>query len=340
MTYYVVAYKMGSALVLLTPNSTSYGDALEAKDTAVNYYRGKRGIDLWTHVASGKQYVGSSRNLGNRLADYYRNGYLLLQSKRGSVISRALLLHGHSAFSLSVASLGPTLKDQMYSATNLSDYVVAEQFYLDSFPLVYNVNRIATSAAYTPSTSPINVGINNPSYGLTGITSPVWGSTHSDALKALWSSTRGKYNFFVYDPDTLLFVVSFTSASQLSQFIPNVSKRFGTDIYKSLQSAGSPALRYGHLILSIMELTPEQINDLMAGMPIMKVKLTRPDGPNSTIIYGLNPGNSTHHKWGSLEKCTHELTGKRFENKATVNRRLNKGIIFHGYLLQTKPFSK
>lgn len=157
---------------------------MEVKDDAINDHRGKRGIYLWTHVATDKQYVGSSQNLGNRLGDLYRNSYLKIQSTRGSVISRALFAHGHNSFSLSVLSLGPTLKDQAYSATNLPDYVVLEQSYLDSFALVYNVNRNATPAAYTPSTSSINVGVNNPSYGLTGITSPVWGKTHSDRLKA------------------------------------------------------------------------------------------------------------------------------------------------------------
>jgi len=184
-TYYVVAYQMGLVSLLLIPNNTFYGNAMEEKHNAINYSRDKRGIYLWTHLTSGKQYVGSSLNLGNRLADYYRNSYLVIQSKRGSVISRALLLHGHGAFSLSVLSLGPTLKDQVYSSSNLPDYVSLEQFYLNSFSLVYNVNRIATPAAYTPSTNPINVGINNPSYGLTGIASPVWGATHSEELKAL-----------------------------------------------------------------------------------------------------------------------------------------------------------
>lgn len=277
--------------------------------------------------------------MGNRLGDYYRDSYLKLQSTRGSVISRALLVHGHSAFSLSVVSLGPILKDQVYSATNLPDYVVLEQSYLDSFALVYNVNRNATPAAYTPSTLPVNVGVNNPSYGLTGITSPVWGTTHSARLKALWTSTKGKNSFFVSDPTILLMVASFTSASQLAQFLPNVSKRFGTDIAKLLQTVGLPALHYGNLILSVMELTPEQINELLASMPIKEVKAPRLSSPTGTIIHGFNPSNNTYHEWNSLEKCTHELTGKRFENKATVKRRLNKGILFHGYLLQTNPFN-
>lgn len=41
--------------------------------------------------------------------------------------------------------------------------------YLSLYELVYNVNRTASSAAYIPSSSPINVGKKNPSFGSKGI---------------------------------------------------------------------------------------------------------------------------------------------------------------------------
>lgn len=55
----------------------------------------------------------------------------------------------------------------------MGDFVVLEQNYLDAYVLTYNVKRFASSAAYVPSTFPVNVGTNNPSYGLTSTTSPV-----------------------------------------------------------------------------------------------------------------------------------------------------------------------
>ena len=51
--------------------------------------------------------------------------------------------------------------------------------YLSLYELVYNINRIASSAAYIPSSSPINEGENNPSFGSKGINAFVWGNTHS-----------------------------------------------------------------------------------------------------------------------------------------------------------------
>lgn len=339
-TYYVVAWKLSSVPLLVMPNSILYDNAQIAKDKAVNTHRGQRGVYLWTHIATGRQYVGSSQNLGTRLADYYRLSYLKLQSNRGNVISRALLNHGYHAFSLSVLTLGPTLKDQVYSASNIPDYVVLEQSYLDSYVLAYNMNRIATPAAYTPSAKSINVGVNNPSYGLISTLSPVWDKVHSAEIKAFWENTRGKYQFFVYDAATLLLVTSFTSGSQLSKFVPNVSKRFGPDIAKLLERVKSPALIYGNLIISLIELTPELLYDLLPNLPVKQVKVLRIYNTTGKVIYGFNPSTNKYEQWSSLEKCTYALTDKQFENKSTVNRRIDKGILYHGYYLQSKPFDK
>lgn len=110
--------------------------------------------------------------MGNRLADYYLPSYLNAQVERGSIISRAILKHGIDAFSLSVLVLGPTPStDTVFSATNLPDYVLLEQTYLDSYTLLYNVNRFASSSAYNPSLGPVNVGEDNPSFGKVGSTS-------------------------------------------------------------------------------------------------------------------------------------------------------------------------
>ena len=67
----------------------------------------------WTKKETGKQYIGSSKNLGNRLVEYFRPSYLETQSSRGSVICRALNAYEHDAFSLSILSIGPTLTDQV-----------------------------------------------------------------------------------------------------------------------------------------------------------------------------------------------------------------------------------
>lgn len=347
-TYYVVAqadgllplsFSLSAAALLTLPNSTHYANALTNKDTAINSFRNKRGVYLWTNLINGHQYVGSSKNLGNRLADYYRPSYLNQQAQRGSAISRALLIHGHANFSLSVQVLGPSEEGQVYSPANQPDYVVLEQAYLSSHILTYNVNRTASTAAYNPSTSPMNVGKDNASFGLFGASSYAWGNTHSAELKALWSKLRGKFHFYLYLKDTMELVQHFPSGVQLAGYF-EMSKRFGSDIVKMLEGLNMPALVYGKYIISMVELTAEQIKELLPTIPVKEVTVRRAASPTGKTIYGFNPDTNTHQTWSSLEKCTFALTGVPFANKQTVNKRVDKGILFHGYYLQTKPFGE
>lgn len=119
-----------------------------------------------------------------------------------------------------------------------------------------------------------------------------------------------------------------------------MSKRFGTDIVKKLQSLNQPALLYSSFIISLVELTDAQLQDLLPNMLVKAIIIPRPASPTGKVIYGYNPETNIYESWSSLEKCTHILTGARFANKGTVNKRINKGILFHGYYLQTKPFNR
>ena len=66
--------------------------------------------------------------------------------------------------------------------------------------------------------------------------------------------------------------------------------------------------------------------------------------PGSTIYNNARTAKdtaiNTFRDQRGVYLCTQALTGKRFENKATVNKRLDKGILFNVYLLKTKPFDK
>jgi hypothetical protein len=105
----------------------------------------------------------------------------------------------------------------------------------------------------------------------------------------------------------------------MAKYFPGVSKRFGTDIFKMQKDQNLSALRYGNVIISIIELTSVQIIGLLPSMPIKPFSLTRPTSPTGKLIYGYNPSTNTYQIWNSLEKCTEALTGNRFVNKATVN---------------------
>lgn len=55
---------------------------------------------MWTHIESGKRYVGSAVDLSKRFNTYFTENVLNQGRNINSYINRALLLHGYSAFSL------------------------------------------------------------------------------------------------------------------------------------------------------------------------------------------------------------------------------------------------
>lgn len=102
------------------------------------------------------------------MGSYFRPGYIASQAIQGSLICRAIKVHGLEAFSLSVLSLGPSLEFLSRSADVTPDYIELEQFFLSYYVLALNLNRFATPAAYVPSSNLINQGTTNPSSGLVG----------------------------------------------------------------------------------------------------------------------------------------------------------------------------
>jgi group I intron endonuclease len=63
----------------------------------------KTGIYKWTHITSGKSYIGSAVYLSNRLRNYYNVAYLERETtKNNSMIYKALLKYGYSSFKLDI----------------------------------------------------------------------------------------------------------------------------------------------------------------------------------------------------------------------------------------------
>lgn len=116
---------------------------------------------------NGQQYIGSAMDLSSRLSDYFTNSYLKYQSTRGSVISAAILKHGLSEFSLQIMELGASPTRDTISAN--SDFILLEQYYLDTYILMYNIRRIALGPA--PVLNPNynhNKGDTNTQFGKKG----------------------------------------------------------------------------------------------------------------------------------------------------------------------------
>lgn len=336
--YYSTSSKPDVAVFPLD-SSIIYENSLKSRHDICFNYRDLRGVYLWTSKTTGKQYIGSSRNLSLRLAEYFREGYLTLQSGRGSVICRALLKYGHEDFSLSIISLGGSLENSKYYSDNLPDFVILEQNYLDRYPMEYDVNRVASSK-YTSLRVSVNKGEVNPSYNLLGEEAFVWDRIHSEELKARWSKARGKISFFIYSRDSFELEVIFLSSNKLAAFLkinPAVIKQ----IRELIELSEHSAIRCKDFIITLKPIDSEILsNNLNAlfNFDLDREKLEKKKGRRNITIYGFNPETQEYKIWLSKGECLEELTGYCHTNVRTINRRIDKDILYKGYYLQTKPF--
>jgi group I intron endonuclease len=162
--------------------------------------KGKTGIYLWTHIESGKRYVGSAFNLADRLGRYYSKNYIE-NAKENSYIYNAMLIHGYSAFSLTILEFIDISNLSLEESKKL--ILEREQKYLDIIfsldePNTYNILKVAGSLlGYKHSeetkalVSKTHKGkivsaetIAKISEAKLGNNHPLFGKTHSDETKA------------------------------------------------------------------------------------------------------------------------------------------------------------
>lgn len=114
-------------------SDSSYSNADTQKESILNDNKNKAGIYCWTHIESGKKYVGSSVDLYRRFTQYYNIKYIIRTSK-SSYICRALLKYGYSRFSLDILE---------YCDTSI--LIQREQYYIDLLKPEYNILQVAGS---------------------------------------------------------------------------------------------------------------------------------------------------------------------------------------------------
>lgn len=326
-------------------SSVTYENPLKSRHDICFNYRNLRGCYLWTSKTTGKQYIGSSRNLSLILTEYFRESYLTLQSERGSIISRALLKYGHEDFSLSIISLG-SLENTKYSSDNLPDFVVLEQSYLDNYLMEYNVNRVASSKYESLSVS-VNKGEANASYNLIGEEAFVWNRNHSEELIARWSKTRGKISYYIYSRDSLELDIVFLSSNKLAAFL-KVNPAVIKQMTELIESSEHSAIRCKDFIITLNPADSENLSKYLDDLLIFDIHKSKIRDREESIkrkgrsmtIYGFNPETKEYKIWLSKGECLEELTGYYFTNVRTINRRIDKDLTYKGYYLQTKPFKE
>ena len=88
--------------------------------------KAKQGIYMFTHIASGKRYIGSSVDLRRRFLEYYNTKRLLRAPSM--IINLALLKYGYSAFSLDILAY-----------CDKSELMRKEKYFIDLVEPEYNI---------------------------------------------------------------------------------------------------------------------------------------------------------------------------------------------------------
>jgi group I intron endonuclease len=204
-----------------------YSNADENKLQILLDNKGKTGIYQWTHLESGKIYIGSAVNLSLRFRDYYNKGFLTRSNN--SYIYNALLSHGYSAFSLTIYEY----IDIQYLPKDEARKLILEreQLYIDTLRPNYNLLKTAGSSLgfkHTESNkaklSEINKGENHPMFGRSHTEETkalmkanhsrgMLGRIHSPRTKALMSKTRTGINHPNFGKFKTIFVYSLDPVS-------------------------------------------------------------------------------------------------------------------------------
>jgi len=159
----------------------------------------KAGIYLWTHKETGKMYVGSAVDLSRRLKDYYSP---LKLKKWNNYISRALISHTHSTFSLTILEY---IDISNLDSENIRNLIFSrEQHFFNLLSPEYNIQKIAGSSLGQKRSevtkaliSKIKTGENHYLFGKSHkaetkilISESLKGKTHSEKTKAKMSIAK------------------------------------------------------------------------------------------------------------------------------------------------------
>jgi group I intron endonuclease len=161
-----------------------YNNAESEKSKIISDNKGKAAIYMWVHI-SGKIYIGSTVDLSLRLSKYYTFSWL---NQTDNYISRALLHHTHSAFSLSILEYidikGLSKKEARELVLGREQYYI-DLIFLNDFNTYYILKEAGSSLGYIHSAetkaaiSEALKGGNNAMFGKFGENHPMFGKTHS-----------------------------------------------------------------------------------------------------------------------------------------------------------------
>lgn len=171
----------GASKDLSNISAKFYENADTQKLEILKENQNKSGIYRWVNKINGKTYIGSSKNLGKRLRDYFNISFLEKKTEKGkSMVYIALLKKGYSNFTLEILEY-----------CDSADLLKREQYYIDRLNPEYNILKTAGSSLGFKHSDEIRAKISNslagernPMFGKTGSQSPRFGKQHSEETRA------------------------------------------------------------------------------------------------------------------------------------------------------------
>jgi group I intron endonuclease len=153
------------------------------KKTIIKENKDRSGIYMITNKLTGDFYIGQSTNLSNGSRKYFSISYL--SSKKGLIVSRALLKYGYSNFFLTILEY-----------CNNDVLLAREQYYFDKLKPQYNILKIAGSSQGHKLSEETKIKINKALKGIyVGENSSLFGRSHTETTKELMSLRKaGKNN--------------------------------------------------------------------------------------------------------------------------------------------------
>lgn len=109
------------------------------------------GVYIFTNNKNGKQYVGSTRDMRQRMKNYFEPARLKRGSLRGSLICRAITKYGVDNFTITVylpeiKYLGSKVTEDIYRII----IIFNEQWFLNHYTFEYNLQRSVTPGPIMP----------------------------------------------------------------------------------------------------------------------------------------------------------------------------------------------
>jgi group I intron endonuclease len=223
-------YEIVDSVSLSLVSIIIYSNAETDKSKFLKDNKGRAAIYMWTHKESGKRYVGSAVNLSDRMYQYFSLSWL---KQVDSYISRAIIFHTHSAFSLSILEYVDVSNLDKEDARKL--ILSREQHFLDLLfsedkPNTYNILKVAGSLLGFKHSEESIVKMRETRLGVpktevtkikmseakTGDNHPMFGNTHSEVTKGIMSKAKGGGTIYVYDTQDTL-VNTFISARKAAE---------------------------------------------------------------------------------------------------------------------------